>query len=46
MCATTEGAVVFENALFQLLDCRPLTAKVYQRAVFADPALHQQVLHS
>ena len=26
--ATTEGAVVYENELFQLLEYKPLTAKV------------------
>jgi polyhydroxyalkanoate synthase len=28
--ATSEGAVVFENALFQLLEYKPLTAKVHE----------------
>ena len=28
--ATTEGAVVFENELFQLLEYKPLTAKVHE----------------
>ncbi len=28
--ATTEGAVVFENAYFQLLEYKPLTAKVHE----------------
>jgi polyhydroxyalkanoate synthase len=35
--ATTEGAVVFENALFQLLEYKPLTAKVYQRPFLLIP---------
>ena len=29
--ATTEGSVVFENALFQLIEYKPLTAKVYEQ---------------
>jgi hypothetical protein len=29
--ATTEGAVVFENDLFQLLEYKPLTAQVYEK---------------
>jgi polyhydroxyalkanoate synthase len=29
--ARTEGAVVFENDLFQLIEYKPLTAKVYER---------------
>jgi len=29
--ATTEGAVVFENEFFQLLEYKPLTGKVYER---------------
>ncbi|WP_280817117.1 class I poly(R)-hydroxyalkanoic acid synthase [Variovorax sp. TBS-050B] len=35
--ATTEGAVVFENELFQLLEYRPLTAKVHERPFLLVP---------
>ncbi len=35
--ATTEGKVVFENAYFQLLEYKPLTAKVYERPFLLIP---------
>ena len=35
--ATTEGAVVFENELFQLLEYKPLTAKVFERPFLVVP---------
>ncbi len=35
--ATTEGAVVFENELFQLIEYKPLTARVFERPFLLVP---------
>jgi polyhydroxyalkanoate synthase subunit PhaC len=35
--ATTEGAVVYENELFQLIEYKPLTAKVHERPFLVVP---------
>ncbi|WP_211286910.1 class I poly(R)-hydroxyalkanoic acid synthase [Caldimonas caldifontis] len=35
--ATTEGSVIFENEIFQLIEYKPLTAQVYERPLLIVP---------
>ncbi len=43
--ATTEGAVVYENEIFQLIEYKPLTAKVHERPFLLIPPCINKYSH-